>query len=622
MIPPTSSKTFKGYCENEFSTYINIKVQNPNVRRIDIVFDIYKPLSIKAATREKRGSGKRIKVTGSTLIPKDWKTFLHVNENKEQLFMMLSEEIICLVAEGKQIVCTKNEDVLTNDSGIAISNLMPCNHGEADTRMLLHTNILAQCGHSKVKIITVHTNILAQCGHSKVKIITVHTNVLAQCGHSKVKIITVHTNILAQCGHSKVKIITVHTNVLAQCGHSKVKIITVHTNVLAQCGHSKVKIITVHTNVLAQCGHSKVKIITVHTNILAQCGHSKVKIITVHTNILAQCGHSKVKIITVHTNVLAQCGHSKVKIITVHTNILAQCGHSKVKIITVHTNILAQCGHSKVKIITVHTNILAQCGHSKVKIITVHTNILAQCGHSKVKIITVHTNVLAQCGHSKVKIITVHTNVLAQCGHSKVKIITVDTNVIILAITLFSSLNIEELWIEFGSGQNRRWYPIHEIVNSIGRQCCEGILFQYAFTGRDSVSSFSRCVKIKAWETWSAYPGATECFIKLSTSIENLSEEDVSILERYVVLLYDRSSTTHSINECRKQLSAKKARLIENIPPTKDALYQHISTAVYQPGFVWRQSLGWHQVLPSPSKWSWKIVNNSYQPIWMKLRRH
>ena len=316
MIPPTSSKTFKGYCENEFSTYINIKVQNPNVRRIDIVFDIYKPLSIKAATREKRGSGKIIKVTGSTLIPKDWKTFLHVNENKEQLFMMLSEEIICLVAEGKQIVCTKNEDVLTNDSGIAISNLMPCNHEEADTRMLLHTNILAQCGHSKGKIITV------------------------------------------------------------------------------------------------------------------------------------------------------------------------------------------------------------------------------------------------------------------------------DTDVIILAITLFSSLNIEELWIEFGSGQNRRWYPIHEIVDSIGRQYCEGILFQYAFTGCDSVSSFSPCGKIKAWETWSAYPGATECFIKLSTSIENLSEEDVSILERYVVLLYDRSSTTHSINECRKQLFAKKARLIENIPPTKDALYQHISRAVYQAGFV------------------------------------
>ena len=224
------------------------------------------------------------------------------------------------------------------------------------------------------------------------------------------------------------------------------------------------------------------------------------------------------------------------------------------------------------------------------------------------------------CNHEEADTrMLLHTNILAQCGHSKVKIITVDTDVIILAIALFSSLNIEELWIEFGSGQNRRWYPIHEIVNSIGRQYCEGILFRYAFTGCDSVSSFSRCGKIKAWETWSAYPDATECFIKLSTSIENLSEEDVSILERYVVLLYDRSNTTHSINECRKQLFAKKARLIENIPPTKDALYQHISRAVYQAGFVWWQSLELHQVLPNPSKGGWKIVNNSNQPIWMKL---
>ena len=108
------------------------------------------------------------------------------------------------------------------------------------------------------------------------------------------------------------------------------------------------------------------------------------------------------------------------------------------------------------------------------------------------------------CSHEEADTrMLLHTNILAQCGHSKVKIITVDTNVIILAIALFSSLNIEELWIEFVSGQNRRWYPIHEIVNSIDRQYCEGILFQYAFTRCNSISSFSQCGKIKVWETWS-----------------------------------------------------------------------------------------------------------------------
>jgi hypothetical protein len=84
-------------------------------------------------------------------------------------------------------------------------------------------------------------------------------------------------------------------------------------------------------------------------------------------------------------------------------------------------------------------------------------------------------------------------------------------------------------------------------------------------------------------------------------------------------LAYMKKPMCNRVNECRKQLFAKKARLIENIPPTKDALCQHMLRAVYQAGFVWRQSLELHQVLPNPSKWGWKIVNNSYQPIWMKL---
>ena len=43
--------------------------------------------------------------------------------------------------------------------------------------------------------------------------------------------------------------------------------------------------------------------------------------------------------------------------------------------------------------------------------------------------------------------------------------------------------------------------------------------------------------------------------------------------------------------------------------------------AVYQARFVWSQSLELHQVLPNPSKWGWKIVDNACQPIWMKLNK-
>ena len=41
-------------------------------------------------------------------------------------------------------------------------------------------------------------------------------------------------------------------------------------------------------------------------------------------------------------------------------------------------------------------------------------------------------------------------------------IITVDTDVVLIAIFVFSSVAIQELWIEFGSGKNKKWLPIHQ----------------------------------------------------------------------------------------------------------------------------------------------------------------
>ena len=56
----------------------------------------------------------------------------------------------------------------------------------------------------------------------------------------------------------------------------------------------------------------------------------------------------------------------------------------------------------------------------------------------------------------------------------------------------------------------------------------------------------------------------------------------MNIIERYIVLLYDRTSKLGDVNECRRVLFAKKGRSNENLPPTKDALIQHVKRAVYQ----------------------------------------
>ena len=73
------------------------------------------------------------------------------------------------------------------------------------------------------------------------------------------------------------------------------------------------------------------------------------------------------------------------------------------------------------------------------------------------------------------------------------------------------------------------------------------------------------------------------CYLYLRLSEkDNLSEEDFLVIERFIILLYDITSSAVDINECRRELFTKKGKTVECIPPTKDALYQHIKRAMLQ----------------------------------------
>ena len=57
------------------------------------MWDVYKDDSLKKGTREKRGSGQRRKFLLSTRIPSDWKGFLRVDDNKDELFKLLVTKV-------------------------------------------------------------------------------------------------------------------------------------------------------------------------------------------------------------------------------------------------------------------------------------------------------------------------------------------------------------------------------------------------------------------------------------------------------------------------------------------------------------------------------------------------
>ncbi|QQP51603.1 Uncharacterized protein FKW44_001729 [Caligus rogercresseyi] len=57
------------------------------------------------------------------------------------------------------------------------------------------------------------------------------------------------------------------------------------------------------------------------------------------------------------------------------------------------------------------------------------------------------------------------------------------------------------------------------------------------------------------------------------------------IIERFVILLYDRTSKCTDIYKARWKLFARKNN-VQLIPPTKAALEEHVKRAVYQGGHV------------------------------------
>ena len=87
----------------------------------------------------------------------------------------------------------------------------------------------------------------------------------------------------------------------------------------------------------------------------------------------------------------------------------------------------------------------------------------------------------------------------------------------------------------------------------------------------------------------------TKTLLNLSSAPSDIPEEVLHAMERFVILLYGRTSTCTDTDKARKKLFARKNNA-ELIPPTKAALEEHVKRAAYQGGHVWG-----HVLLPVPA---------------------
>lgn len=159
ILKPGLNTTFKEYANEVLLRQIHRWLQTYD--QVDVVWDVYRQSSLKAATRDSRGSGLRRKVTSDALLPKNWSDFLRVNQNKTELFHFLGRSIVRMkLPDGKKVHSTYDENVLCTPEDDDLADLAPCSHEEADTRMIIHCLAASKKGHERIMIRTVDTDVV------------------------------------------------------------------------------------------------------------------------------------------------------------------------------------------------------------------------------------------------------------------------------------------------------------------------------------------------------------------------------------------------------------------------------------------------------------------------------
>ena len=85
--------------------------------------------------------------------------------------------------------------------------------------------------------------------------------------------------------------------------------------------------------------------------------------------------------------------------------------------------------------------------------------------------------------------------------------------------------------------------------------------------------------------------------------------------------MYSKGCGLASVDEARHNLFTSGLKTLENLPPTRAALLQHIKRAVLQASFYWKQALLVHQEIPDFIEWEWERDDQvAWLPFWTTLK--
>lgn len=250
---------------------------------------------------------------------------------------------------------------------------------------------------------------------------------------------------------------------------------------------------------------------------------------------------------------------------------------------------------------------------SKTIVATHASNMISNCSEDN------QVEGYATCDHEEADTrMILHARQAVESGHTNIMLRSSDTDVLVLAVAHFKQVGAEEFWIATGTGKHYRYIPVHEVYQSLGPSRSAGLPFLHAFSGCDTVSSFTNVGKKTHWIVANSNDSFWPAFEMLSKCPQTITDTTRNTIERYTVLIYDKLCEETNVNAARRSLVAR-GRTVDRIPPTQAALIEHTKRAAYQAGHIWGNTIIPSPELPDTILWGWKLENSKLVPMWTPL---
>ncbi len=164
-------------------------------------------------------------------------------------------------------------------------------------------------------------------------------------------------------------------------------------------------------------------------------------------------------------------------------------------------------------------------------------------------------------------------------GCERAIVVSNDTDTVILLlryISLFKEGGLQELWVQYGTGEKRRMIPLHVMHLKLGEELCRVLIKAHVTTGDDALSKVGTkhaalvCRPAMLLSSFGEYPV--------------LSEAELHQAELYLVRVWagaTSKTTATTFDQLRLDVHRHSVVGLEGLPPTSSVIRGHLKRSFY-----------------------------------------